>query len=67
MSRCEYRKIDLNELAQMGGDIDVLNRAGAEGWELMTITINHVAYLRRMLEDATVPAVDPPPTTARGQ
>ena len=29
--------------------IDALNRAGKEGWELVAITLNHIAYLRRRI------------------
>ena len=37
VSEWEYRKIDLN----------LLNAAGAEGWELVGITSNNFAYLKR--------------------
>ena len=29
--------------------VDVLNNAGEEGWELIAITTNHVAYLKRQI------------------
>src|SRR3977135_4296503 len=43
----EYRKIDLNLLPRKGDDIDVLCDAGEDGWELVTILPNSVAYLKR--------------------
>ena len=45
-----YRKIDLNEHAPRGDLLDVLNEVGADGWELVTIAANNVAYLRRRIE-----------------
>src|SRR5262245_37083147 len=47
MSEWEYRKIDLNQQQPGGDDLEVLNAAGAEGWELVGITSNHIAYLKR--------------------
>jgi DNA-binding protein H-NS len=43
----EYRKIDLNQLPRKTDEIDVLCDAGEEGWELVTIQSNNVAYLKR--------------------
>ena len=48
----EYRKIDLNLLPRKGDDIDVLCDAGEDGWELVTILPNNVAYLKQPIEDA---------------
>jgi hypothetical protein len=47
MGEWEYRKLDLNDAPRRGDDIDVLNRAGSEGWELVAVTGNGVAYLKR--------------------
>jgi hypothetical protein len=50
----EYRKIALNQLSPKTADVDVLNAAGDEGWELVAILPNNVAYLKREIEaDAT--------------
>jgi hypothetical protein len=49
----EYRKIDLNQLPRKTDDIDLLCDAGEEGWELVAILTNNVAYLKREL-DASV-------------
>jgi hypothetical protein len=35
----EYRKIALNQLPRKTEDLDVLNDAGHEGWELVAIQI----------------------------
>jgi hypothetical protein len=47
----EYRKIDLNERPRMTDEIDLLGDAGKEGWELVQITTNNIAYLKRLIED----------------
>jgi hypothetical protein len=52
----EYRKIDLNQQHPRGGELDLLNAAGAEGWELVGISSNNIAYVKRPLEDVPVPA-----------
>jgi hypothetical protein len=49
MSEWEYLTIDLNDLPPGTAVIDALNRAGKEGWELVAITLNHIAYLRRQI------------------
>ena len=46
----EYRKIALNEHPRRSDDIDVLSALGEEGWELVTITPNSIAYLKREIE-----------------
>ena len=48
MPQWQYCAIDLNE----NPGIDVLNDAGNEGWELVTIT-NKIAYLKRQIEEPT--------------
>jgi hypothetical protein len=52
MPQWQYSAIDLNE----NPGIDVMNDAGGEGWELVTIT-NNIAYLKRQIEE---PADAPP-------
>ena len=51
MSEWEYKKIALSELPRGRDDVDVLNAAGDNGWELVAILANHVAYLKREIED----------------
>jgi hypothetical protein len=53
MHEWEYSKVDLNDLPRKTEDIDLLNDAGAEGWEIITITPNMIAYLKRQIERPT--------------
>lgn len=67
MSTWEYRKIDLNEVPRKMDDLDLLNQAGEDGWELVGITPNSVAYLKRVVDDV-LPAQEQKPaarTTSR--
>ena len=48
-SEWEYRKIDLNQVPRKTDEIDMLCDAGEEGWELVTILQNNVAYLKRQV------------------
>ena len=59
MREWEYRKIALNQLSPKTADVDVLNDAGDEGWELVAILANNVAYLKRQVGQSV------PETTAR--
>jgi hypothetical protein len=60
MARWEYLMIDLAYLAARTGEVDVLNDAGGQGWQLVAIMTNHVAYLRRQVENpADAPAERP--------
>ena len=54
MSRWEYKKIALNEAPSKGDDIDLLCDAGEDGWELVAVLPNGVAYLKREV-GATAP------------
>jgi hypothetical protein len=63
MPRWEYRKIDLSDLPRRADDLDLLNDAGENGWELVTIGANGVAYFKRKVEDA--PQAAPPPPRRR--
>ena len=47
MPEWEYLTIDLNDLPRKTEGVDVLNDAGEDGWELVTITPNQIAYLKR--------------------
>jgi hypothetical protein len=61
MPQWEYRKINLNDVPRKSEDIDVLTDAGEEGWELIAITPNNIAYVKRQREQ-TAPAQEAPPT-----
>jgi hypothetical protein len=56
MPQWEYRKIPLIEAPSGGGNIDILNDAGEEGWELVAITTDNVAYLKRQVAGPIAPA-----------
>src|SRR5436190_20088089 len=56
MMRWEYRKIDLNDVPRRVDDIDVLSGAGKDGWELVSVTRNNIAYLKRQIEDPAAPS-----------
>ena len=43
----EYRKINLNDLPRRRDEVDALCDAGGDGWELVTILPNNIAYLKR--------------------
>jgi len=47
----EYRKLSLNQHPPQGDELDMLNAAGADGWELIGITSNNIAYLKRKVEE----------------
>ncbi len=49
MTKWEYERIDLNTLARNETDIDLLNEAGAQGWELIAINTCNVAILKRAI------------------
>jgi hypothetical protein len=61
MPQWDYRKIDLNNVPRRTDDIDLLNDAGEQGWELISITPNNFAYLKREREVCS-PAQEAPPT-----
>jgi hypothetical protein len=47
MRTWEYLRLDLNDTPRRGEEVDLLNRAGSEGWELVAVTGNGVAILKR--------------------
>ena len=47
MTLWEYRKIDLSGINARSDDVELLNHAGQDGWELLAITANNIAYLKR--------------------
>ena len=52
MTMWEYDQINLNELPRKMNALDVLNDAGAEGWELVTLTALNIAILKRPVPQA---------------
>ena len=56
MPEWKYRKIDLNLYRPQGDELDLLNAAGREGWELVGITSNNMAYLKREVADVSAAA-----------
>ena len=61
MPEWKYRKIDLNQYRPRGDELDLLNAAGGEGWELVGIASNNMAYLKREIGDVA-PAAHPEQT-----
>jgi hypothetical protein len=47
MALWEYIAINLSDLPFKTRAIDLLNDAGKDGWELVTITRNNISYLKR--------------------
>jgi hypothetical protein len=47
MREWEYLRLDLNDTPRRGDETTVLNRAGSEGWELVTVTGYGLAILKR--------------------
>jgi hypothetical protein len=60
MPQWEYATIHLSELPRGTNEIDVLNDAGEEGWELVGILANNVAYLKRQVAGSAAPFVRSP-------
>lgn len=52
----EYRKVDLSQHRPRGDEVDILNAAGADGWELVGISTNNIAYLKRAPDEEPLPA-----------
>ena len=51
----QYRKIDLNDLPPTADEIDLINKVGDQGWELVAITTNHIAYFKHKIEHRMLP------------
>jgi hypothetical protein len=58
MPEWKYRKIALNFHGPQGDELDLLNAAGADGWELVGITSNNMAYLKREVAEAATAHAD---------
>lgn len=52
MSGWEFAKINLADTARRQNELDLLNKAGADGWELVCVSLNNIAYLKRPLGSA---------------
>jgi hypothetical protein len=53
MPEWEYRTINLSDLPPKTSELDLLREAGEDGWELVTITPNNIAYLKRQVRKPT--------------
>ena len=62
----EYRKILLSEHHRRADDLDLLCDAGERGWELVAITPNNVAYLKRAVRSPGREEVDQQQNHAAG-
>lgn len=51
MTKFEYLTIDLNAVLPRSADLNVLNAAGAQGWELVSISAINIAMLKRIKHD----------------
>lgn len=56
MPQWEYAKIDLSDVPNKQDDIAGLNEAGKHGWELVMVTTNNFAYLKRQIGEAAAAA-----------
>jgi hypothetical protein len=55
MRRWEYFKVDLSDTPRRTQDTDLLNDAGKAGWELVFISANSIAYMKRELPAEAAP------------
>ena len=65
MAQWEYSKIDLSNLPPRTDDVDLLDDAGKDGWELVGIAANNFAYLKRRSDDGAAAAEPPRKQPAR--
>jgi hypothetical protein len=56
MVEWEYITISLNDIPFKPGVIEVLNDAGKERWELVAVSSNNIAYLKRQVGPAPAAA-----------
>jgi hypothetical protein len=59
MPQWEYHAIYLSEIPHKVRELDALNDAGDAGWELVGITGNNIAYLKRRREEQSEPVARP--------
>jgi hypothetical protein len=55
MAQWEYRRIDLSDLPFRTEVADLLNDAGKDGWELIDISVNNLAYFKRPIPEQPQP------------
>jgi len=65
MPECDYILIDLNDVPHKASEIDVLNDAGKDGWELVLITSNNIAFLKRQVRKPTAKSPQSGSSTAQ--
>jgi hypothetical protein len=58
MRTWEYMKMMLIEASRRGDEIDLLCDAGAEGWELVAVLPNGLAYLKREVVQQSVASAE---------
>ena len=63
MPRWEYHRIYLIDVPARMDEIDLLNAAGKDRWELVAITRNSVAYMKRQIPE--VPHAEDAPLKMR--
>lgn len=47
MTQWEYLTLDLSDLPKRTSLVETLNAAGGGGWEMIAITLNNIAILKR--------------------
>jgi hypothetical protein len=52
MPQYEYEKVNLGDLPRNADELDLLDELGREGWELIVVLPNNVAYLKRQMTPA---------------
>jgi hypothetical protein len=57
------RKNQFNYIPSSGDDIDLLDELGEDDWELIAITPNNIAYLKRQVGHAREPRTKSSATT----
>jgi hypothetical protein len=55
VTQWEYLKIDLGGTNPKSNEVELLNAAGYDGWELVALTSNNNAYLKRPVQIAAAP------------
>jgi hypothetical protein len=51
MRQWEYLRLDLNEAPRRSDETAMLNTSGNDGWELVTVTGNGIAILKREIPE----------------
>jgi hypothetical protein len=52
MPEWEYRTLDLSDVPRGASEITLLNEAGEQGWDLVTIARNNIAFMKRPVVSA---------------